>query len=364
MPGENTTSGSAPGEKDTDVQEQEAGTSTAAGEDVKPESSPGGSEGSESPISDQQQFQENLQEVAHEAAAEGNTDADTDDGDTAGTDNETADGEGDQTGETSDESTAGESEEDDGSDLTEGQRVPYDRFRKVLGERNEVRQERDQYYEGHQQWQQVRSFMQENELEDQEVANAFKVLALAKQDPAQARQELQQMMDQLGQQTGEVLPEDLQTDVDDGLISEERAQELAKHRNESQRERNRRERTEQQQREAQERQARDQQVQEQRQAIDQWESRIQENDPDYPRIQEWVIKELRLRAQDNPPQSKEEAVKLAQNAYDTVKKSLRSIAGGKPEIQPNDATTRSGSTSAAGPEPGSIEEAALQAARE
>jgi len=133
-----------------------------------------------------------------------------------------------------------EEEDDQGDDLTEGQKVPYARFKKIIDERNRFKEQIEQastqageYKQGHEQYQAITGFMQQNELSHGDVAEALHIAALMNSDPIEAAKLLAPKMSMLQQYTGEILPNDLQEKVDLGELDSQAAQEIVRTRNEN-----------------------------------------------------------------------------------------------------------------------------------
>ena len=115
-------------------------------------------------------------------------------------------------------------------------------FQKVIAQRRSAKQERDKVlkerdnitkeletYKGHaEQYQQVDNFLKTNGVSYKDAGEALKLAALAYNDPAQFAVKIQELAQKWGSYVGNILPEDLQREVDEGLITESRAQELAK----------------------------------------------------------------------------------------------------------------------------------------
>lgn len=72
------------------------------------------------------------------------------------------------------------------------------------------------------------TFIRNNELTVEDTVEALTIAALIRKDPRKAAEALQERLDILMESIGDVLPEDLQQEVDDGLITEARALELSR----------------------------------------------------------------------------------------------------------------------------------------
>jgi hypothetical protein len=69
--------------------------------------------------------------------------------------------------------------------------------------------------------------VREHQLSDDDVSVALRISGLMKKNPKEALQELQPIVQNLLRHVGYILPDDLQSDVQAGAISEQRARELA-----------------------------------------------------------------------------------------------------------------------------------------
>jgi len=260
-------------------------------------------------------------------------------------------------------------EEDDGSDLEEGQRVPYDRFKKVIDQRNETREkvetlesEVEQYRYGHEQFNAVQGFMQQNDLRQEDVVEALQIAAAFNRDPAQAMEMLKPKVDMLQRYTGEVLPDDLRERVEMGELGERDARELVRARNEAARTRQQTER-ERTQRDVQEREQQSQRVRNaMATAADETQREIAASDPEYDQKAPFIQKELQLLIQQESPRSAEDAMRLVRQAHQSVTDQLRRLQP-KPTIRRGPSgMDGGGSSSSAAREPSSMSEAIAMAA--
>lgn len=237
----------------------------------------------------------------------------------------------------------------------------HPRWQQMVKERNEYRDQLQDFQPKAEQYQQIERFMETENLSSQEVAQGFQIMALMKNDPAQALEQLRGHVENLQGFVGERLPDDLQEEVDEGFITSDRAREVARLRNQSQFNANRAAQTEQRsQQERQQQQA--QAVQEQqRSAVDSWQEQTATRDADFKRKQPFVFRELALLATRTPPRNSQEAVALAEKAYKTVNEQMRAFAPRKPEIKPSSTSDRASANTAA-PQPDSFMDAVMRAA--
>lgn len=260
-----------------------------------------------------------------------------------------------------------EEQDDEGDDLEEGQRVPYDRFKKVIDQRNETRQklssmeqEVDQYREGHQQFEAIQSFLGQNDLRQQDAVEALQIAAMMNNDPAKALEMLQPKLQMLQQFTGDALPQDLQDQVETGEISREAARELVKTRNQNALLQQRQQRSESQQREQQTRQQTQATQQAMAQAADSVQRQIVEADPEYGKKAPFVQKELQVLISQRNPRTPDEAAALVREAHKNVTRELQRIAPRR-QVRPGPSSTDGGTSPAGSNEPDSMRAALEQA---
>jgi len=146
------------------------------------------------------------------------------------------------TNKTSDTKTADKDKDEDEDKTAPLEIRNHPAFQKVIAQRRSAKQERDKVlkerdtitkeletYKGHAaQYQQIDTFLKTNGVSYKDAGDALKLAALAYKDPAQFAVKIQELAQQWGAYVGNILPADLQREVDEGLITEGRAQELAK----------------------------------------------------------------------------------------------------------------------------------------
>ena len=315
------------------------------------------------------QQEEDLLSVITEAAGPGedstedSTEADSEQDQS---DSDTAESESD---EETDEADS-EGEEDENGEKPEPFHK-HPRWQEMVRQRDEFRQRAESLEPKAQEFDKINQFMQDNELSAQEVADGLQVVAMMKNDPIRARDTLAKRMESLDEVSGHKLPADLQTEVESGMISEDRARELARLRNETRIADEKRQKTEQKSQEQLQREQQDRQreqaqqvIQQQRTAIQDWESKLKAKDPDYGRIQSFVAKELRFQVQNNPPRNVDEAVKLAEQAYKDVKGQFKKAMPERPEVRRSPASDQSSASSATDQQPASFMDAINKAANQ
>lgn len=262
-----------------------------------------------------------------------------------------------------------EDEEDDGSDLEEGQRIPYDRFKKVINQRNEVKQqlqsieqERDQYRQGHQQFEAIQGFMKQNSLQTEDVVEALQIAAAFNSDPAKAAELLAPKMQTLQKFNGEILPDDLQQRVETGELSQPDAQEIVRLRHQNALRERQTQQVTQQQQQAQRVQAQQQAQGLMAQAANQEQQRLAQSDPEFQKKLPWVRDRLQVLIQQSRPQSAEQAAGLVREAYDSVTRDMSGLVPRRKEVPKGPSSTQGGGTSTTAREPQSMAEAIALAA--
>jgi hypothetical protein len=258
-------------------------------------------------------------------------------------------------------------EEDEGEDKGE----PFGkhpRWQKMVAARNEYRSQAQSLSADVEalrapahEYRQIESYMATNGLTPDEVIDGFKVMALMKHDPAAAREALIGHLNRIDEFLGNILPDDLQRQVDEGFTTEEIAREAARSRKQQQRLQN----ENQQYRQYVEHQGAEQQQAQVRQsmvnAVSQWEAQIRTRDPDYAAKEPFVVEKLQWLRTQYRVETPEQAIQLAQMAYDQTTKALRGLTK-KPEVRPTGLENRAVGSATTKAEPRSFQEACLQAA--
>lgn len=213
----------------------------------------------------------------------------------------------------------------------------------------EMIQERDQLKPAAEQYQKITTFMNNNGLSTQEMAEGMQVMALMKNDPIAAYAKLKGYLDNLAPVAGEILPEDIRQKVDDGFIDEETAKELARLKAEkdfhSQRF------LEQQTR--QERQVSEQNQRAMYESVATWEQAEKAKDPDWAAKYEMVMDRVKSLLSEKQPKNAQEAVEVARRALADVNSRLRPLAGRSTNLRSPTSSLSSANTR---PAPRSLED--------
>lgn len=212
----------------------------------------------------------------------------------------------------------------DGEAYTDVPFHTHPRFKQLIEERNRYRTDSDQY-------QKVQDFMSSNNLSEQDAAEAFRVAALMKNDPAQAYEIVKSHLDALAKATGQVLPEDIQTKLNEGYMDEDAAKELSRARAEIERERYLREQSTNKFEET----AAKSQFNMLTNTINSWEESTRQSDPDYNLKRDEIDDRVRvLVSQEGRPATAEAALRLANTAYEQVNQRFRDRQPEKQPIKP------------------------------
>lgn len=229
------------------------------------------------------------------------------------------------------------------------------RIGKLTEQRNEARDQAKAFEPKAKTYDDLFTYCTGHGLSAEDFSFGLELMALVKSDPAQAWERLQPVLRDLQAHVGEILPNDLAKEVEDGKLSEDRAKELARARRESDRLRKQgAQRNEEQQRADGERQLRDNHTKVTN-AIKGWEEQWAKTDPDYKRKSGRVFERMMLLMQgkDITPAS---AVEYAEQAKQDVEGWIKEILPPKREVKP-------GPTGGAGGSSRKQPTSALEAAR-
>ena len=181
-------------------------------------------------------------------------------------------------------------------------------------------------------------FVRDNGIAPDDVNSTFEILRLIHTDPLRAYEALTPVYRALAQMAGDVLPEDLKQQVDQGQTTEANARELARLRNATSF-------SESKTKAAREREAEESRTRETQQfandagkAVSDWETRWQANDPDYrhkvARVKDKIELEiLRRQHQGNLPKNAREAVELAEKCKSEVDAEVKKLLPKKPAVK-------------------------------
>ncbi|CAB5178627.1 hypothetical protein UFOVP156_18 [uncultured Caudovirales phage] len=231
------------------------------------------------------------------------------------------------------------------------------RFKQVVTEKNEYKAKLAEFEPDAKQYRHIQSFMDNNQLTPEEVAEGLLLMAEMKSgDASKAYEALSKKLDSLALTAGKKLPEDLEDRIEQGYIDRDTAQSLYQKQIAAEREaivaQNRLQmRTEQ-----------DSQLHMQRIAstVAAWETAQRANDPDFDVKAELVKDRVRAHlATNGMPRTAEDALALSKSAYEQVTQTLRRVAGQKVAMRPAVGGKVNGS---AAPEPRGLLDVIRQAA--
>lgn len=215
------------------------------------------------------------------------------------------------------------------------------RIRELLDQRRseyeahaQTKAELDQLKPMAERYQAIENFRVESDLSTDEMATGFEIMRLLKQDPVKALQSLRPYVTSLEQITGEALPADLQAEVDRGVISRERAQELSKARSAAMLQQQAYERANARAADLEKKQSTETQAREQRDAMNAWDAVQMQSDPDYKHIRHFMLPEIHALMAQQRPSNTVELTAILNRAKENVVTRLRSAGFARREQKP------------------------------
>jgi hypothetical protein len=197
------------------------------------------------------------------------------------------------------------------------------RFKEVIAEKNE-------YKRGHEQYEKIQSSLKEMKLSAEETAQGLSIMGLMKSNPQAALEALQPIINNLQQVTGQIIPNDIQQKIEDGYMDEDVGKELARTRADVQIQKN----ANQQMLNEQEQMKTRSEINSLAQSVTNWEKNVRKTDPDFDFKQDEIDDRVSALVRERGrPNNSDDAVALAQEAYDTVNKRYRSRMGVKSPIR-------------------------------
>lgn len=214
-------------------------------------------------------------------------------------------------------------------DVSDKSPVPYKRFQEVIAEKNEFKHGADQFNK-------ITDYLSHNNINADEASTGLQIMALMKNDPAKALEALTPFVNTLRELTGEVLPDDIRNKVDDGFMDEDAGRELSRARAEADNQKRINDRVAAQQTNVQSQQHKDHLAR----TVTAWEDNARQNDPDYDLKQDEIDDRVRvLVSERGSPSTEEDAISMANEAYESVnqrfkarmgtKRAIRTASGGK-----------------------------------
>jgi hypothetical protein len=221
----------------------------------------------------------------------------------------------------------------------------HPRFKELVQQRNEAK-------ESAQKFDVMQNYLATNNLSGDEAAIGLDIMVKMKSDPMAALTALKPYVQQLSQAAGIVMPQDIQTRVDDGYLDEDAGRELSRARAEAARQKQQNEMMLQQQNA----QVQQQQINYLAETVTDWEENTRASDPDYDLKEDLIDARVRsmIAERGQTAQTPQEAIQLAQSAYDQVNQKFNAKFGNRPSMKTASGGKLGGSPA---PEPQSLQEA-------
>lgn len=242
-----------------------------------------------------------------------------------------------------------------GEEGKEGDEPPpfhqHPRWKAMVTRNKNLEAKTAEYAEKAQAFEKLQGFAKQANLSDQEIDAGFNIMALMKADPEKALQTLAPYWNSLLAATGRSLPPDIKQKVDQGLLPEAEASELARARATAATATTQVQQTQQQRA-----------VEAQRamlQGVTDWEANWKATDPDYAKKQQMVEDRVQVLLAQRQPRSVQEAVEIAQQARTEVENRLKQVMPNRTSMSPPPPAASSVRTA---PKPASMIEAMRQAA--
>ena len=204
-------------------------------------------------------------------------------------------------------------------DVSDKSPVPYKRFQEVIAEKNEFKHGADQFNK-------ITDYLSHNNINADEASTGLQIMALMKNDPAKALEALTPFVNTLRELTGEVLPDDIRNKVDDGFMDEDAGRELSRARAEADNQKRINDRVAAQQTNVQSQQHKDHLAR----TVTAWEDNARQSDPDYDLKQDEIDDRVRvLVSERGSPNTEEDAISMANEAYEAVNQRFKARMGTK-----------------------------------
>lgn len=214
----------------------------------------------------------------------------------------------------------------------------HPRFKALIEERNTLREPAERYGK-------ITEFMQEHKLEPGEVAEGFEIMALLKSGTAEglgkAREWFAERLGDLDRTLGNSLPDDLRERVENGMLDEETAQELAQARANATLSETRTAADQARADEARQTEQAAARTHAMASAVTDWETRQKVSDPDYSKKAELVETTCRaiVQREGKAPTTPEEATALADRALAEVNRQFKAVMPKPKPIAPSPRST-------------------------
>lgn len=235
----------------------------------------------------------------------------------------------------------GESDPDKPEGDSEDDKPPFHEhpaWKRVIGQKKEAEAKVAEYEESHQAITRLENFLTEKNLTVEEFNTSLQISAAMRNDPHAALKMLMPYVQALQEVTGTTLPSDIQQALDDGLVSETYARELAQARAGQTLSSQRLARTEQRNTQDRERREREQtqgRMSALKSAATAWETERSSKDPDYAKKSALFRSELEVRwRRGEVPQDEAAMRKQCDDAMKAVESQLRGFMPKKPQTAP------------------------------
>lgn len=245
----------------------------------------------------------------------------------------------------------------------------HPRFKELLNERNEYRSKVQEFEADAGQYRTMRKYLDQVELSEEDAAKAIVLMAQVKHaqagryDAEKVLTQLDELRSSLAMRAGKALPPDIQERLDEGLIDDETAKELAQARLLKQQAEESESKLEVRNRSDETRER----IKQFTETANKWEAAVKARDPDYDLKRDAIADYVRLLRQERGnPATKEEVMILLRDAYQTVNKRYGSMTPRPQPKAPGLTSDRSHAPEAPTPEPKTLLDAArlgLQRAR-
>lgn len=212
----------------------------------------------------------------------------------------------------------------------------HERFQALVKEKNELKTSVEAAKPSIERLTAIDAFCAQNRISFDQFKQALEIQALINTSPEAALDRLQPLISQLQEFKGQVLPEDLKKEVDDGSLPLARAQEIAKLRKQTQFKEQQSQQT-----------ARDTQSERLMTALSSFEDSVRRTDPDYENKKQLVLDRFVALSAREPWQTPEQAVSLAKRAYTEVTAKLSAFV---PKPKPTKNPPVNGHSAAAKPQ--------------
>lgn len=221
----------------------------------------------------------------------------------------------------------------------------------------EMISERDSFKRSHEELLGLKSYMTEHGLTSDEVNIGFDIMKNIKNNPQAALEALAPFIQEMEVQTGQRLSPDIQERFDEGYIDEQSARELSQTRSREQLAQQASQQAAVQAQQLQQQQYLDAHANEVSGAVSEWERGWSSTDPDYKLKQPKVMEKIELHLLKNgAPQTKEDAVQIAEMCRKVVDNEFRQLRPQKGNVTP----VTGGSSPKSTPEPSTLMEAMQQ----